>query len=60
MAEAAGTGTGIAHQQKGRRTFAPTLPDIRAHRLLTDRMQAVGAHQRFNPGIVAPARQPHL
>ena len=53
-AEATGPRADLAHQHQGRRAGVPTLADVRAFRLFTDRGEAVLAH-RLTHDLVAGA-----
>jgi len=44
IAEGAGAGAGVAHDHHGGVALGPAFPDIGTGRLLTDRVQLVGAH----------------
>src|SRR5207244_12077369 len=61
IAVAAGAGAGVAEDLEGRRAAPPTLGDVRAPRLLADRVQPLAVDERADVEVAGvPARGPHL
>src|SRR6266571_3756489 len=60
LAEVAPPGAHLAADQERRLAVLPALEDVRAARLLADRVQAVAAHQLLQLGVLRPGAQPGL
>src|SRR5919197_4988441 len=61
VAVAAGAGAGLAEDLKGRGAAAPALGDVRAARLLADRVQARAVDERLHVEVArVGARRAHL
>ena len=58
-AVAAIAGAHVAQDHEGRGEILPALPDVRAVRLLTDRMEVPLAHQALEPDVLRSARRAH-
>ena len=60
VAEAAAARAGVAEDHECRRPALPALADIRAGRLLADRVQVLGLDQALQPAVPGAAGRRHL